>query len=134
MTHCNIHFIQFLAKIHGRKHSLQKFPIYSIISLCHINLQSTIKLFPLLPSCKKVKDFMSKENFIRDIPSLNKSILKGSNKRVHERLKTINQQLRDNLVNHITQTNGSKVIHIIRASYFRNEGDISSIERLKKRS
>ena len=77
---------------------------------------------------------MSKENFIRDIPSLNKSILKGSNKRVHERLKTINQQFRDNLVNHITQTNGSKVIHIIRASYFRNEGDISSIERLKKRS
>ena len=69
------HVDPITTKIHWDQHCLKETPTYPIISCAHVNFKSPMSFFPTLLFLKSVNDFMWKENIIRDVSTLYKSIL-----------------------------------------------------------
>lgn len=71
---------------------------------------------------------MGNQNVVSNVPTLDKSILKGSYKFIHERFKSRHQNFKNNLIGDITKTNGSKMIYLLRKIGFGDESTISLVK------
>lgn len=75
---------------------------------------------------------MGQEDIIRDVPILNEVILIWCNNAVYDRLQFVNKDFGDYFIDHIAQTNRSKVIHLLRKGNFWNESYEGLVDRFKE--
>ena len=77
---------------------------------------------------------MGDDDVIRNVPPFNESILVKGDNAIHQGLQPINQDVKDDFVNNITETNRSEMRNLFWKWYFRNESNKILIEGFKQRT
>ena len=77
---------------------------------------------------------MGNEDVIRNVSPFNENILVKGDNAIHQGLQPINQDLRYDFVNNITEANRSEMRNPFWKGYFSNESNKSLIEGFKQRT